>query len=185
MRGSKMTVRILRDDPHVDWELGNQVQFRLTYQGLLLSESNKGSIANARATHKHEIHKAIHPQLRRLWSQNPFLTRHHNRPPGPGVEFAMLKPENTIEGLAERFSRNGYNFVPLLHRGLNAMCSVEVLYLRSDPPGSVFRSGDIDNRLKTLFDGLTMPRDAYSLATTRIRRTTSGRFSVCLKMTRS
>ena len=31
--------------------------------------------------------------------------------------------------------------------------------MRDDPPGSILRGGDIDNRLKTLFDALKMPRE--------------------------
>jgi hypothetical protein len=43
------------------------------------------------------------------------------------------------------------------------LCSVEILYLRLGEPGNIFkpnRVGDIDNRLKTLFDAMTLPRDA-------------------------
>jgi hypothetical protein len=46
---------------------------------------------------------------------------------------------------------------------MNLLCSIEVLFLRTDPPGSVFSAGDIDNRLKTLFDGLLIPKEANQL----------------------
>jgi hypothetical protein len=39
-----------------------------------------------------------------------------------------------------------------------------VLFLRQGEPGNVLnRSGDIDNRLKTLFDALSMPSDQKQL----------------------
>jgi hypothetical protein len=68
-------------------------------------------------------------------------------------------PDRTrVEGLAERFSRNNYQFVPLVTRDLNvSFCGLEILFLRPDSPGAILKSGDIDNRLKTLFDALRMP----------------------------
>ena len=58
----------------------------------------------------------------------------------------------------------GYRFVPLVTRELELLCSVEVLFLRFGNTGGVInRVGDIDNRLKTIFDALSMPRDANQL----------------------
>jgi hypothetical protein len=37
------------------------------------------------------------------------------------------------------------------------ICSLSILFLRTDAPGAIVNSGDVDNRLKTLFDGLRMP----------------------------
>jgi hypothetical protein len=49
-------------------------------------------------------------------------------------------------------------------RDLELLCSVEILFLRfGDPGGVINRVGDLDNRLKTLFDALTMPRSADQL----------------------
>lgn len=40
-----------------------------------------------------------------------------------------------------------------------AACALDILFLRRDGPGSLVRSGgDIDNRLKVLFDALRMPQ---------------------------
>ena len=58
----------------------------------------------------------------------------------------------------------GYGFVPLVIRDLELLCSVDILFLRFGDPGFlVNRVGDLDNRLKTLFDALTIPRDANQL----------------------
>jgi hypothetical protein len=65
--------------------------------------------------------------------------------------------------LAGQFARNGYNFVPLVTERLLLLCRLDVLFLRPDPPGSLIKSGDIDNRLKTLFDALRMPENASEL----------------------
>lgn len=160
---SASRVRVLIDDPYVDWGDGT-VQFRLTYQGLLLSETNQGRVQAARADHKQEIRKQLHPQLRRLWEINPYLASASEPPlPGPGRVFGRPRPKDSIAGRAERFSINDYRFVPLVTSDSGVLCSVDVLFLRSDPPGGAFRAGDIDNRLKTLFDALTMPRDRGQL----------------------
>jgi hypothetical protein len=49
-------------------------------------------------------------------------------------------------------------------RDLELFCNLEILYLRQGPPGNLITpAGDVDNRLKTLFDALSMPRDASQL----------------------
>jgi hypothetical protein len=67
------------------------------------------------------------------------------------------------EWLASQYERNGYNFVPLVRRELSLLCSLEILFLRREGPGMVVNSGDIDNRLKPLFDALRMPRSKTEL----------------------
>lgn len=43
--------------------------------------------------------------------------------------------------------------------GIETACALDVLFLRRDGPGSLIKSGgDIDNRLKVLFDALKLPR---------------------------
>jgi hypothetical protein len=157
---------VLRDDePEFDWEEGN-LEFRLTYDGELLSETLKsGEVQRTRATKKQEIRKRFHRQLKRLWEITPVLIENERpRPPlPPGVQgrvFGLPGPSHAIAALAERFSRFDYQFVPLVTRDLDVACSVEVLFLRPDPPGNIIKpSGDIDNRLKTLFDALSTPRE--------------------------
>lgn len=41
------------------------------------------------------------------------------------------------------------------------MCELDILFLRTEPPGSLFttnKAGDLDNRLKVLFDALRIPQ---------------------------
>lgn len=48
--------------------------------------------------------------------------------------------------------------VPLIRQSLHLACSLDILFLRNEEPGSlVFQGGDLDNRIKTLFDALRMP----------------------------
>src|SRR5262249_46346782 len=51
-----------------------------------------------------------------------------------------------------------FHFVPLVMREYNLVCYLEIVMLRNEQPGNVLQSGgDIDNRLKTLFDSLSIP----------------------------
>lgn len=159
-------MRIIKNDPYVNFSEAD-MQFRLTYQGLLLSEATRGGVLPARAEHKQSIRKVFHRQLKRLWEVHPALAGAREDVPlrewRSNIPIGTLKREHSIAGLSERFSLNDYKFVPLITRNLGVFCSIEVLFLRNDPPGSVLSAGDIDNRLKTLFDALTMPNDRNQL----------------------
>jgi hypothetical protein len=57
----------------------------------------------------------------------------------------------------------GYRFVPLVSEPFRISCALDITFLRRDGVGSVWRSGDIDNRLKTLADALRFPRSVAEL----------------------
>jgi hypothetical protein len=138
------------------------LEFRLTYQGILLAETNRsGEVRRARADHKHEVRKKLHPQLKRLWEMHPYLRPWQGASSTPGSRIlGRPGPGRSIDDLASRFARFGYRFVPLVTRDLELLCSIEILFLRQGSPGEIInRTGDIDNRLKTLFDAFTLPVD--------------------------
>jgi len=65
-----------------------------------------------------------------------------------------------IQKLANKYQRCGYRFVPFVSKEYALACSLDILFLRRDDPGNLIKSGgDIDNRLKVLFDGLRMPQE--------------------------
>jgi hypothetical protein len=45
------------------------MEFRLTYEGILLGSSS----GNPRGKHKHEVRRVFHKQLRRFWDIHPYL----------------------------------------------------------------------------------------------------------------
>jgi hypothetical protein len=154
---------VIVDDPYADWE-SELMQFRLTYEGPLLSDTTKGEKAAGRAKHKQEIRKVFHEQLKRLWKIHPVLSKNYT---GIDVSYFLVTEHDQFshdpETLGARFERNGYNFVPMVTRGLGVHCALDILFLRNDPPGAILHRGDIDNRIKTLVDGLKMPRDLSEL----------------------
>jgi hypothetical protein len=93
-------------------------------------------------------------QLQTLWSQPPLS------------EFTdLLQTPRRRTGdysLPRYFGK--FLFVPLLAAEMNSVAELSLTILRPEPPGQLItHGGDIDNRLKTLFDALTMPRHLNAL----------------------
>jgi hypothetical protein len=144
------------DDPYNDPDKGAVLEFRLTYQGLLMSASNN----SPNAAHKHDIRKCFHPQLKRLWEIVPHLNAPHKGiwPTQIWVGSRPPEPPPRSEELAAKYTFNAFNFVPLVTEELSLICGIEILYLRPGYPGEIVHAGDIDNRIKTLFDALRIPQ---------------------------
>ncbi len=65
-----------------------------------------------------------------------------------------------VDVIADQYHEFGYRFVPLVREEISLLCSVGILFLRRDIPGSLLSAGDIDNRIKTVIDTLRRPRNA-------------------------
>jgi hypothetical protein len=151
--------RVLLEDPENQPEEPS-MEFRLTYLGPLFATQNDpvGGQRDRRAENKKAIRKVFHRQLKRLWSITPFLKMGR----GSGPDALILSgeyndPVYDVASLSTRHVHYGFNFVPLVTQELNLICGLDILFLRPDLPGSVVQSGDVDNRLKTLFDALSIP----------------------------
>ncbi len=115
------------------------MEFRLVYEGPLK--------ANGKIAHKHQIRQCFHQQLRKLWNQLPLRDYKHL--------LSKEVPEGEVSIIEEA---NGFSFAPLVTNRLLIYAEINILMLRPEEPGSiVLSSGDIDNRLKTLFDALRCP----------------------------
>jgi hypothetical protein len=121
----------------------------------------------------------FHPQLKRLWAtQRPLKLLAQERAYWWGQlhpEIRQRLPSRTspfddpevanaeeLEGwglqeIAHNWERNGRKFIPLVTEEMCLDCCLDVLFLRPEAAGRVVRSGDLDNRLKTLFDALRIP----------------------------
>jgi hypothetical protein len=139
---------------------GIPVEFRLIYDGWLPAASQR----NPHAREKHDIRRDLSAQFAVLWANHPRLVRdakEHARghretdigtPNDPRGHMLVYHPERPT------FSRAGRNFVPLVTNDLGVGCALDILFLRRDPPGGLVKvDGDIDNRIKTMFDALKMP----------------------------
>jgi hypothetical protein len=132
------------------------MDFRLTYEGPLYGSGNKRN----RPDHKHELRRVFHRQLLRLWKNHPHLKKAlvHHRQDG------RVFPEKLLfTHLSEQWQRLGYSFVPLVTPEIRLICAIEILFLRPSMPGDVMQAGDLDNRLKTIFDALRLPDNKAEL----------------------
>ena len=120
------------------------MEFRLVYEGPLLAQG-------AKAAHKWEIRRALHPQLERLWKEKPLVAAAHRL-----LDTSVPRPPESIV-----VEKDGLRFAPLVTQRLNLYAEVSVLLMRQQQQGALFsEGGDIDNRLKTLLDALRLPRGA-------------------------
>lgn len=115
------------------------MDFCLTYRGPLKSNGSKDD--------KHAIRQYLHPQLKDLWNQSPLKSCKR-----------LLKPEPKEGEVSVIEIMNGFQFAPLVTSHLRGFCHLDILFLRPEEPGNLISTGgDIDNRIKTLFDALRYP----------------------------
>jgi hypothetical protein len=148
------------------------VEFRLIYKGPLPAERLDGAGDSKKAEEKQIIRKCFHKQLRELWKQHPDLDRIAKatlsvREGGLARELRVISPDVKpyLEQIADCHKAcAGNRFVPLVTEESGFTCSLDILFLRRDDPrGFVVHGGDIDNRLKVLFDALRMPKEVKEL----------------------
>jgi hypothetical protein len=131
------------------------MEFLLRYRGPLP--------ANGGVADKQLIRAAIHPQLEELCRQEPLLH---------GAAADELS-EATLKGGQVKVAPNtiyffvavgGFRVVPIIHTPHKLACGLDILFLRRERPGTIVaHGGDLDNRLKTLFDALRMPHNPEEL----------------------
>lgn len=117
------------------------MNFRLTYHGPLKAASQ----SDTRRIEKHTIRRALSRQLDQLF---------------------ILKDNELLDSDCDRWEdmpkaiRGEFTFLSLVREKLHLVCELDILFLRRDEPGSLIRSGgDLDNRIKVLFDALRVPSE--------------------------
>src|SRR4030042_6025659 len=109
------------------------MEFHLYYRGKL---KGNGSVQD-----KHDIRRYLHCQLKVLWKQKPL------------TDYKKMLDRSYLPD-DQPFLRNvaGHTFVPLVNEKVNLITDISITMLRPEEPGAIVtKSGDIDNRLKTLF----------------------------------
>lgn len=141
------------------------MEFHLLYSGPLHSDRSESS-----RTEKHEIRKAFHRQLRRLWQVHPNLRERAEGNGEIGItnDEASRMPkdqlfERGVRRIADNWSLSGFNFLPLVTSKLRLRSRLDILFLRNEERNYILQGGDIDRRLATLFDGLRIAREKSEL----------------------
>jgi len=151
------------------------MRFRLVYDGPL-SSRGRDPETNQRdpiAEHVQSIRKAMHRQLKQLWKTNNFLSTCKMDPDWIAKDRRLVAtvgiwdggPHNEIPlwlALAETYREQGYRFVPLVRKAWRLECELDILLLRRDQ-FAIVSAGDLDNRIKTLIDGLRKPKGQNEL----------------------
>lgn len=126
-------------------QLLTPMQFTLYYRGDLK--------ANGKPKHKQEIRRVFHSQLKDLWQHHPLKDKHH---------LWAQEPEHGDVSVVR--SHRGFRFAPLVCESLHLVAELSILMLWPAKPGAILSSGgDIDNRLKTLFDALKYPSEENAI----------------------
>jgi hypothetical protein len=118
------------------------LKFRLLYEGEIRPRQA------ASLEDLHAIRMQLHPQIKTLF----------NYPPLSPEADKWLRRSTAPKDYGILEHANGVAFVPLVSRMNDLMCELDVTLLRQQPPGQLLgEGGDIDNRMKTLLDGLRKP----------------------------
>jgi len=144
------------------------MRFRLIYEGELKPSGLDPLTGNSDklAEHKHSIRQQLHPQLRQLWRTDQFLSTHlvypnsYDRQPSPAEEDfdgGEWGGEKIPLVEAAEHPLYGYRFVTLVKKSWSLRCALRIVLMRRDPIGGLVHAGDLDNRVKTLLDGLRRP----------------------------
>jgi hypothetical protein len=141
------------------------VEFDLKYRGLLPAATG----SNKQVPGKHHVRQVVREQLEVLWAKDSRFTK---------IDPSKLQRGKMKEGRFDvqrpigdfpaawlyHHEVRGIHFVPLITHIREARCRLAIRLFRRHPPGEIIaRGGDLDNRLKTLFDALRMPHTADEL----------------------
>ena len=149
------------------------MKFKLTFEGELPASGNSSKPADI-----WRIRNELHPQLADLWANHPTLKRlaatrvprdarvvtvmatgGNVQLPGMPVTMGGIQlGQNEVANLCPAITHGNSGYLPLVRRSLGLACDLDIVFLRKGDPGAtVSQGGDLDNRIKTLFDGLRMP----------------------------
>jgi hypothetical protein len=146
------------------------MRFRLVYHGNLPASGN----SSKKPDKVRDIRDQLHPQLKFLWESHTALKRLKQTSivsTHPGRDLSLSdSPFHQARDLARQpmreyetdlcapMSEGGKTYIPLVRKSLSLNCRLDILFLRQEDPGElVLQGGDIDGRIKTLFDGLRKP----------------------------
>lgn len=133
------------------------MEFRLIYRGYLPSANERGKHVLLTT---HNIRRTFHQQLAELWKRDIQTMGNMSFAENPQFpNQSLFDPHQIAEHHKIGNKKNRiYRFVPLVGERFALSCSLDILFLRRDVPGGLLKNGgDLDNRIKTLFDSLRMP----------------------------
>lgn len=114
------------------------MRFRLYYKGPLMPNGSR--------EHKQFLRRTFNKQLSHLWETSP-LNEQAGDYLDPSYELSVVKQIDE------------WTFTSIVNEKNHLIAELDILVLNPETPGSVITSGgDIDNRMKTLLDALSIPQ---------------------------
>jgi hypothetical protein len=155
--------------------------FELMKFTLVYDDDLPSSGSSSKAAYAAIIRNKLHVQLADLWNRDIILrtlARTARTIPNPGAGYYTGRetvwspselPDWTGPVLPAREGQTDFcapisvenvgKFIPLVRNSLYLACDLDILFLRHDDDLRILqKGGDLDNRIKTLFDGLKMPK---------------------------
>ena len=131
-------------------EARHEMRFKLIYDGPLPPDNRSRPISEIKAE------KRFHRNYGSCGEMQPGIV----------ITIWLVNPKFGPEAIARAYRRGDVNFVPLIRRTNGMLFTLDILVLlRQRPYRSTFQEGDLDSRIKTLIDGLGMPRQPIDDAT--------------------
>lgn len=132
------------------------MEFTLTYTGQLLSQNADHKSVRA---NKHDIRRKLSGQIERLWMQPPLSAEATILQPAVWEKGRpRITPQRDGHFTHYRIEIGGVSYIPLATDESGLIVELGVKWLRQDGASVLERGGDIDNRLKTLFDAMQLPQ---------------------------
>src|SRR6266851_10140679 len=147
------------------------MRFHLLFEGPLPSTGNANpkQPRPAKLAAIWAIRDSVNRQLLHLVSTHPALSGRSG--PSRVLRHALIPPV-WVEG---------YRFFALARPGFRVKCGPKIDLLVNHHPGSVLtKTGDLDNRLKTLFDGLRIPASLQEIKGHKTQQELDADEYVCL-----
>lgn len=142
--------------PANPWRIGERVELTLHYQGPLpASKRYQVEIKNS-------LRSQFHQQLVVFCKNQPrFQPALAATLPQAVMRGSRLSAPSAISYEFFGVSIGSFEFVPLVSRLNQLVAEVRIdLYRREEPGDILTPGGDLDNRLKMIFDGLRLPQNA-------------------------
>ncbi|MDR2769973.1 MAG: hypothetical protein LBB08_00815 [Rickettsiales bacterium] len=119
------------------------MKFKLLYFGEILTNPKK------RSQHIADIRMQFHPQLKKLIQHSPWDNLQRHLLPNPTKSPAASKHVGSID------------WNPIITPALKLLAELDIQFLHPEVVG--LARSDIDNRVKTLIDGLRAPQNSHEV----------------------
>jgi hypothetical protein len=130
----------------------------LRREPVIHQKTGEEDVRQSRLLHKQIIRRDFHNQLNELWKVDSRLKNYARRYPVSAATGETEVLTSYLDDYSKLNEMGGVRWAPLVADRWGAVCSLDILFLRHEPKGGIIQSGDLDNRIKTLFDALRMPK---------------------------